>query len=1569
MYTNNHPAPSSGTPTTGFKAAPSWFFDSPQLNWFRKHALALITVPLVAAVSFVALSQSTAPNIPAVALSADPLYATAAGDKPALALALSVEYPTVGAQYVDPDNNNSSTTDDVTYSSNREYLGYYDAESCYTYDDTGSGAPTGQTVAYKRFIRRGPAIALATPETTQPTKTTRMCWDNTKSYTKDDGTTPASSTTTNDAFSGNFLNWASNSAIDMLRLSLTGGDRIIDTATLTVLQRAFLPDGDPISMWNSSNFPAKRLYRSGTSRAITSTPASPIFTSGVPYFGAVPNTMATAAANTSSDIFVANTLNKIYFGINKVGSNSGSAGSYTLGAATNSSQMGTITSSSASLPSGSTNCAAQDGTCSGFSGTKEIWYGANTSWKVAPATGSVSCSNAVFGNPISGTTKNCYYRTYSGTWTPATSTTALNSDGFFYARVQVCDRDQTTYALKDNRDYGLCRKYSDGASTPQASYKPTGAIQKYSDQLRLAAFGYLLDQTASYNSGGRYGGVLRAPMKFVGAKTFDINGVENTPSGGNPKQEWNPVTGVFNLNSESNTTVPCTADTDCSASYLSGVVTYVNQFGRTGSVKGRYKKYDPVGELHYEALRYLQGLAPSAAAVSSLNTDMYDGFPVAITWPDDPYGNGRSSTADYSCLKSNIVVIGDINTHDGNHLPTASAANNIPNINAWRTVVQNFEKNSTASTYIDGQGITRTTGNPNGANNNVPSATGTSQIMGSAYWARTHDIRGTGWTNATTGGTAGTALQRPGLRVKTFTFDVNEYGGSNNATTRRTSNQLFMAAKYGGFETDPSNPAKNPYNTKGNPFYRDDMTTADNYVWADTDTRPSRVGEANSYFLQSDARGVLSAFDDIFSRASTAARSIAGGAIQSKNLTQAGDTIYQGTFDTSDWSGDLLAIPVTVSIANVVAISNSTTWTAATQLGALTSPATTRNIVMGNLGAAANPVAAPFTWATPAGTAGIETSLRTALDKESPTATSDGLAQDRLNYLRGDRSKEGAPFRKRNKLLGDIINSGVVYSGTPTASISSSTYSSFYSTNAARTPAVFVGANDGMLHAFNATNGNELFAYIPSWLGSKLSALTSTSYVNAHQSYVDGTPAVAEAQVGSTGTAADWKTVLVGGTGGGGQGVFALDVTNPSTFGASNVMWEFTHADDPDMGNVTGRPQILKLRTNAYNATSATYKWFAVVGSGLNNYVNSAGLFSSTGNPALFLLDLSKPAGTAWSLGTNYYKVSLPVDSTISLTTGTYAGKATGLINFRAALGAAREVTQIYMGDLHGNLWKLDFSLSLGTNEWNINKLSSFKKGTSSNLIPYPLFIAKDASGNVQPIVMAPSIAFGPEPNTSYVYFGTGKYYEASDKGSTAQQTEYMVFDNASSSGDSSPVGTSAISGRLRLKQGTINATTGVVSTPAFTPGRAATDVNTEVIRSGWYADLPISGERQISNASIFGNKVVFGSLIPGVTGSSSCTAAAGGGNQYTVDIASGNGDSNSSGVGILGEPLVAEISGATTYTSTDSTGRRTKTVTSQIFQQGSGGLSVGRTGTITMVAGRLSWRQINNYQDRKNAP
>jgi type IV pilus assembly protein PilY1 len=1433
--------------------------------------------------AFLANSQSTPPSIPAINLAADPLYAPPASDKPVIALSLSVEFPTVGSQYP------SGSGTDSNYSNTTEYLGYYDAESCYTYNNSPTETPTGTQTAsdYKRFDRSGAAVS-------------RMC---------------------NDAFSGNFLNWASSSAIDMLRLALSGGDRYIDTDSLTILQRAVIPNGDPTCMWNNSNFPAKQLQKDGGGTG--------------KYWGAVPNLLITQAG--ANDIWVANTLNRIYFGTSRTGSCS-DTGAYTLGVTVAAASFGpVVTYTDTALPTtGMTECANENGTCS-FSGSKEVWYGANRRWAVAPVTSTtgVACTNAQFGDPIVGTAKKCFYRD----GTPPVGTAGLNSDGFFYARVNVCT--STAGTLTDVRDYGLCKQY------PNTKYKPTGVIQKYSDALRLAAFGYALEQTASYDS-GRYGGVLRAPMKYVGNRTFNETGQENTPSTGNPNIEWDQDTGVFRANPDGDTTYN-----------ISGVINYLNKFGRTGSVPGRYKRYDPVGELHYETLRYLQGLQPTEAATRGLTTEMYDGFPIYTTWTD-PYGGSRTSSTDYSCTKANIVVIGDVNTHDGNRLPSPDDANNIVDINKWRTVVQKFEKNE-AVDYPDGQGTTRSTGNPNGYNNSVPSATRTSQIMGSAYWARTHDIRGTSWTNEP-------AKQRPGLRVRTFTFDVNE-NGSNGGTAaettaqtnyRRFSNQFFMAAKYGGFETDPSNPEGNPYNTWGNPF-KQENGTANNNVWQDT-VRPA--GEANSYYLQSSARGILTAFDEIFSRASTQARSIAGAALQNKNLTTTGTAFYQGAFDTSNWTGDVISTPLTLNADNELVIGTTAAWSAATRLTARANPESSRNIVVGRTSTNPDPVATDFKWAE------IDADLKTNLGKLTPSATADTLGADRLSYLRGSNTRDGTTFRQRSgKLLGDIVNSGVVYSGAPSTSVPSDpSYSLFVTANASRTAAVFVGANDGMLHAFNASNGDELFGYIPSWMGPKLAALSAVTYAANHQSYVDATPVVGEVKVATSGAASDWKTVLVGGTGGGGRGVYALDVTDPSTFSASKVMWEFTQKHDADMGFVIGAPKLVKMRTSAPSATTPTFRWFAAVASGVNNYVNDGqGNFSSTGSPTIFLLALDKPAGTAWTATgstPNYYKISLPFDTLTSATL------PTGVVNFQTIIGASREVTQLYAGDLHGNLWKLDFSL-LGSTDWNINKLSYFKTVSGSTTTPYPLYIAKSASGTRQPITMAPALSAGTVSSNVtniVVSFGTGKFMESGDKNSTTQQSFYSIFDNNSPSADTSgPVVPPAISGRGRLAQGVINTTAGTVTVPEFKWGRPTRDSDTTT-RAGYYFDFPSSGEKAISNPKIVGNTLTFNTLIPAAPGSTGgCTAAGGSGRTYDLNLDSGNGVFRTSTVGLLGESLIVQIPGATTYTKSRTTGRRTKTEYSDRVDTGSGSATKGSRIGVTTVSGRLSWRQINNYQDLKN--
>ncbi len=1409
-----------------------------------------------------AVSQTvgTPPDIAPVNLAAEPLYAQGSGQKPTLTLALSVEFPTVGAQYR------------KAYSSSTEYLGYFDADSCYSYDASAADAD-------QYYIRSGDAA-------------THQC----------EAT----------LFSGNFLNWAASSSVDVLRLGLTGGDRIRDEGSLTVLQRAVLP---------------KNFYGSGSyfpQKSVTSAVAA----------GAIPSAMINS---TTDDVVINSCLEKLFIYPRGI---SPSKGGGTTACDNPTSVMGKSTNQTTNIPNDFNSCANENGTCN-FTGTRELAYGTNKKWTSRIVTDGASCTNAILGDPAPNEAKKCYIRSTSSTL-PVTT---------YNARVRVCE--SSGGGLSDPRTE-LCRKY------PNGNFKPVGNMQKYSDRVRLAAFGYLMD-----NGNTRYGGVLRAPMTYVGEKSYDADG--NAVAGTNPYVEWRSDNGIFIKNPRGDT-----------GEANSGVINYLNKFGRVGASPGVYKSNDPMGELYYESLRYLQGLSPTPQAVSSIDSAKRAGFPAYESWID-PF-DGGSNTKSYACLRNSIFLIGDKNTHKDKSLPgntrTASGddydfdrsgevslANNIPNFVDWTKVIGGFESGN-GVTYLDGAGATRTTSNPTSTTDtslwgmeskNTGSSAAAYYLAGAAYWAKTHDIRGADWSEE--------AKRRPGMRVTTYVLDVNEGSQSDNATTRHRS-QLFLTAKYGGF---------NDVDGDGNPFTpANDLGGLDNRHW-EKSTDP---GEAKNYFLASDAKTVLKAIDDIFIAATKVTNAITAPAVSGTRLTTDDGYFYLPSFDAEFWSGDVKRNTIKLNASGDLEQGNpASALSAAKKLDALTDAATgNRKIFVGKTSGIATGYATAFTWSA------IQTDLQADLNKGSPTATPDAAGENRLKFLRGERVLEATTFRKRASRMGDVINSGVAYSAAPSTRYASTAYKTFYAANKSRTKAVFVGANDGMMHAFNADTMDELFAYIPSWMGPKLSLLTAPDYESArHTSYVDATPVVAEAQLGN-----DWKTVLVSGTGGGGQGVFALDVTNPSDFGADKVLWEFTDADDASLGNVVGTPKIVKLRTSAPSATTKTYKWFAVVPSGVNNYVNDGvGRFSATGKPALFFLDLSKASSAAWSKGSNYFKVELPISNDLTLGTqvldasggGTGTAIATGLINFEATANADDSVQYFYFGDLHGQFWKLDMNLAdLSTSTesaWDLDKVSYYQVSGQAR----PMFIAKapGATGKVQPISMVPTVSYGPS-GTYILAFGTGKYLEAKDNAiSTATQTQsfYTLYDMNGDGADGKTLASgnaARFAGRAQLQQGTI--ASGVISMDAFYwayPNKIGSDTQK---KAGWVIDFPKSGpnggEKQITNAALFGNRIFFNSILPPTASTDAC----GGGvsYQYSANLATGKGGVSSATNGAVGAPLVFITK--TSESGSNSTGGRTVTTTAKVGAPTTNETSPAQnaeTVTATSPTGRLSWRQINNYQELKN--
>ncbi len=549
------------------------------------------------------------------------------------------------------------------------------------------------------------------------------------------------------------------------------------------------------------------------------------------------------------------------------------------------------------------------------------------------------------------------------------------------------------------------------------------------------------------------------------------------------------------------------------------------------------------------------------------------------------------------------------------------------------------------------------------------------------------------------------------------------------------------------------------------------------------------------------------AFTDAVSRSSFSAVAVNTGSIT------ASSKLYQAVFDSMDWSGDIEAY--TVNTDGSVATTPS--WVASEQLP------TTRLIIThdGNTGQ-------PFQWAN------ISATQKTSL----------GDNEDILDYLRGDTSNEeaqGGTFRDRNKLLGDFINSAPVWVGKPAmhypdswgASATETAYSAFVSSKSTRTPIVYVGSNDGMLHAFDAAMGEEMFAYIPAAVYPNLASLADPGY--AHKYFTDGSPTVVDAYF-----SAAWHTVLVAGLNAGGQGIYALDVTDPAnitteTIGAGKVLWEFDDSDDADLGYTFSQPNIVRLQNGA---------WAAVFGNGYNNTVSDANS-STTGNAVLYLVNISN--------GTLIKKIDT-LEGTADDPTGN--SRPNGLASVAPAdINGDNIVDYVYGGDLFGNLWKFNLNSS-DTNQWGV---------AYSN----PIFTACQGSlctaANSQPITTRPQIGLHPKGSGYMVYFGTGKYFENNDDTNASQTTQsfYGIWDKDGAT--LTPFDRDDLLSQEILEE--INLDGDADDDYRITSDNPI-DWSTQM---GWYIDLinteggntDNKGERQISASILRDDRIIFTTMMP----------------------------------------------------------------------------------------------------------
>ena len=610
----------------------------------------------------------------------------------------------------------------------------------------------------------------------------------------------------------------------------------------------------------------------------------------------------------------------------------------------------------------------------------------------------------------------------------------------------------------------------------------------------------------------------------------------------------------------------------------------------------------------------------------------------------------------------------------------------------------------------------------------------------------------------------------------------------------------------------------------------DTLTTVD-------DMRHAAWNGRGSFLNAGSPANLISSIDTSIGNINAQVSSGAAVALNTSTLST-NSQVYLARFTSGRWTGDLVSYALD---AITGAINTTPTWEA----GALL---TARNLST-----------SPRTILTYDGTDGVAlqwANLTTAQKNDLRTnpgggTDNDATARARLAYLRGSRSCEnGNPgicnhtdgpnaytskgLRARASRLGDIIHSAPVYVGIPevnwpdTLPGATAAYSDFRLAQNNRPGVVYLGANDGMLHGFAESDGREVLAYMPLSLFSTtvnegLHYLTDPAY--GHRYYVDLRPSVTDVfAITTVGGTAAWRSVLVGGLRGGGRGLFALDVTDPtayaetSTAAADTVMWEFTSADDADLGHTFSQPAIVLMPNG---------KWAVIFGNGYND--------TGSGEAQLFILYLEEGLDGTWS-PTDYVKISTGVGNTT-----TRNGLSTPAVIDTNGDGVA---DRAYAGDIAGHMWAFDLSSSNPGN-WKV----AYRAGTT----PKPLF----TSASSKPITAAPVIVRNPDEVTSnsndpnlLVLFGTGQYIATGDNASTATQSFYGVWDSGTEDMDDSDL---------------VSQTIGTGTTTGGASGRTVTNntVDYDGGDDGWYMDLPTSGERVVTDAVVRGDHVFFNTAIP----------------------------------------------------------------------------------------------------------
>lgn len=1320
---------------------------------------------------------------------------------------------------------------DLTYNNNFDYYGYFDSNKCYTYNTT-SGLFSPSQFRTDKYCNAGTATS---------------------------------------EWSGNFLNWSTMTRMDAVRKILYGGKRSTDTATATVLERAFLPnDAHSFAKYYAgADLPRLTPFASNGADADVMQRGITICNTTEPESRATLSQNATGAndlplirvARGNYSLWASNERWQCRWGqgnndnnaaISEINAHSGAPGTGVgLGNINYVARVAVCTSDALIDVTNNERCQKY-GTSSKPIGLLQT-YGENNSIHFGLMTGSYTSnksggvlrkkvgsitdeinSNGTFKVPDSkfSIIKTIdLLRIYGYRFDDGIYHSATGSDGCSWARSEFDNGTCTNWGNPQAEIYLESLRYLAGLESPDFNVSDADKISAPNLEDKDAPF--TLNQVAAWDDPVDTGesGNYCAPLNVLqfnasttsydtddldGAEdlgfseldsTVDAIGVSEGVTGGTNNKYF---VGSNGGTSDADKNQICDAKTVTALSAVSGICP------ESPRLEGGYK----IAGLAYLARK--DGVAVGREKVKTFGVALAPAVPkVTITVPGTSGNTKKTVTILPACR--NLLTTPDANCAIVDFKLVKQETDASGNITGklyvnWEDSEQggDFDQDmwgvisysvTSTNVTVQTQVVAQSTGDPmgfgfvisgteqdgfhvySGANN----FTFEPQYTGVASCSATGTNRCTCRTGGT--GTAGACDVAYNSALQSHTFTIG------NSTAKSLQPPLYYAAKWGGYKNNV-----NP--TTGAEI---ELTTAE--IAAQT--------APETYFYATDPRKLEASLKAAFADIAAAVGSAATVAANSTRLT--GETfVYQATFNSSDWSGQLLAYPLKPN--GTIDTNAPAAW----QTDSTLTRSSTRKIYTYD-GDTARSLVKLDSNAWTSSLPSLKAALRLSGEPD------DTVALKRFNWLLGSSVDENVAggMRIRKKLLGDVVNSDPAFAGAASQRYNllpdeygSASYAAYVAAKKTKTAALFVGANDGMLHAFNASTGAELFAYIPRGAYSKLAEVSKPGYV--HQYLVDGPMYVGDVYFDSDndGVGGEWRTIVAGTLGYGGRGAYALDVTDALSAGGGEpeVIFDVSAEDSSvpyrnDLGYSAGKILIVP---------TADGQWSAIFGNGTD---------SNNGIAKLIAIDVEDP--------TNYAAIDTEVASN-------------GLSGAALLPGGTGVITHAYAGDLKGNMWKFDL-----TND-DMDRWSVAYNGK-------PVIKVIDSDGVEQPITATPTLGLnalkkvgtGANAKSSVmIYFGTGKYYESTDGTLKTIQSIYGIADTEA-------ISLTKSNRTTKLHEKTIaseSATSRVIADDS-TPASEVPEVDWDD-QDGWFLDLKApsksaTGERVLSKPLLLFDRIILSTFIP----------------------------------------------------------------------------------------------------------